>query len=683
MTNIGTAANQPVNSIAVQTDGKILVGGEFTTWNGTTVNRIVRLNSDGTRDTSFTTNTGTAANNNIYSIAVQSDGKILIGGAFTTWNGTTVNRIVRLNSDGTRDTSFTTNTGTGANSNILSIAVQSDGKILIGGAFTTFNGVTVNRIVRLNSDGTADASFADNTGNGANGQIYSIAVQSNGKILIGGTFTTFNSATVNRIVRLDSDGNADATFSNIGTAANNYIYSIAVQSDGKILIGGTFTDWDGVTVNRIVRLDSDGTRDTSFSTNTGTAANNYIYSIAVQSDGKIVIGGNFTAFSGVGHNRIIRLNSDGSPPPLNSFASGPVSSIAIQSDGKILVGGEFKDWNGVEVNRIVRLNSDGTVDTAFSANIGTAANDYIYSIAVQSDGKILIGGWFTEWNGAPLNRIVRLNSDGTDDTTFSTNIGTAANSFIQSIAVQSDGKILIGGFFSSWNGVSHSRIVRLNSNGTRDTTFSTNIGTAANDQIFSVAVQSDGKIVIGGWFPSWNGTTVQRIVRLNSDGTRDTAFTVNTGTGFSDNVQSVAIQTDGKIVIVGQFGFFNGVTANFIVRLNSDGTRDTTFTTNTGTGANNYIYSIAFQSNGKILVGGAFTTFNGVTVNRILRLNSDGTRDAAFTTNIGNNIISEGGILSIAIQTDNKILVGGSFRSFRALDQCSRNFVRIGGEDAS
>jgi hypothetical protein len=128
------------------------VGGFFTTWNGATVNYIVRLNANGTRDTAFTTNTGTAANNLVYAIAAQPDGKILVGGDLTTFNGTTVNRIVRLNANGTRDTAFTTNTGAGANGVIYAIAVQSEGGILVGGFFTGYNEINRSNIFRIGSE---------------------------------------------------------------------------------------------------------------------------------------------------------------------------------------------------------------------------------------------------------------------------------------------------------------------------------------------------------------------------------------------------------------------------------------------------------------------------------------------------------------------------------------------------
>ena len=141
-----------VNSTAIKSDGKIVIVGNFNIFNGVTVNRIVRLNSDGTRDTDFTTNTGTGFNGDPQSIAIQSDGKIVIGGTFATFNGTTVNRIVRLNSDGTRDTDFTTNTGIGFNNTVRPVVIQSNGKIIVGGDFTGLNKINRTNLARIGGE---------------------------------------------------------------------------------------------------------------------------------------------------------------------------------------------------------------------------------------------------------------------------------------------------------------------------------------------------------------------------------------------------------------------------------------------------------------------------------------------------------------------------------------------------
>ena len=687
MASIGTGANSTVRATTVQTDGKIIVGGDFTTWNGATVGRIVRLNADGTLDTAFMASIGTGAGGGVQPVAVQTDGKILVGGGFTTWNGTTVGRIVRLNADGTRDTAFSTNTGTGSARFILTVVVQADGKILVGTGFSstgTWNGTTLGNMFRLNANGTHDTAFFANAGTGSDGAVEAIAVQADGKIVLGGGMN-WNGAFVYRFLRLNADGTRDTAFStNVGRGAEGGgTRAITVQTDGKILVGGTWQWWDNVDFyDRFLRLNADGTRDTAFTNNRGSVGVLSVAAIKLRADGKILVGGNG------GAPNLVRFNADWTldtafAGPASMAANAIVYAVAAQADGRILIGGSFTTWNGVTVNRIVRINADGTRDTAFTTSVGTGVNGPVYSVAAQADGRILVGGNFTTWNGAFVNRIVRINANGTLDTAFMANAGTGASGGVQSVAAQADGRILVGGNFTTWNGTTVNRILRLNADGTLDTAFTTNTnttGTAANNIVYAIATQTDGKIIVGGAFSKWDGDNTGRIVRLNADGTRDTAFMTNAGTGANTDVYSVAAQADGRILVGGNFTTWNGTTVNRILRLNADGTRDTAFTTNTGTAANGIVYAVVVQADGRILVGGSFTTWNGVTVNRIVRLNADGTRDTAFTTNTGTGV-NGAYVWAVAAQADGRILVGGSFTGFNNIN---RSYIaRIGGDAAA
>jgi len=286
-----------------------LIGKSVILFNGTSRNHIARLNTDGSLDSSFNP-AGTGANTNVNSVVIQTDGKILIGGDINFYNGTTRNGIARLNSDGSLDTNFNT-TGEGAigvlfeSRNIYSIASQSDGKILIGGNFNTYNRASRKRMARLNMDGTLDNSF--NPGTGANDFVYSIAVQLDGKILIGGKFTTYNGIARNCIARLNRDGSLDPTF-NVGTGATGRygtVQSIKIQTDGKILIGGSFNSYNGIPRNCIARLNTDGSLDNSF--NSGTGANFTVLSIESQSDAQILLGGQFTRYNNLSTYGICRI----------------------------------------------------------------------------------------------------------------------------------------------------------------------------------------------------------------------------------------------------------------------------------------------------------------------------------------------------------------------------------------
>jgi len=612
--NIGTGFNSTVYSIVVQSDGKIIVGGQFTSYQGVTNNRIIRLNSDGDIDTSF--NIGTGFNNIVYSIVVQSDGKIIVGGQFTSYQGVTNNRIIRLNNDGDIDTSF--NIGTGFNNIVYSIVVQSDGKIIVGGQFQSYQGVTNNRIIRLNSDGDIDTSF--NTGTGANNIVRYILLKSDFGILIGGDFSSFNSVAKPRLAKLNFDGSLDTLF-NIGAGPNNVVYYIGIENSNKIIIGGNFTSYNGVSKNRIARLNIDASLDESFMV--GTGLDNILYSLIIQEDNNIILLGNFNNYKGSFMNRLARLNNDGSLDESFNIGSGAnnlISSLAVQSDGKILIGGNFSTYKDISRNRLARINSDGSLDESF--NIGSGANDGVYSIAIQNDGKIIIGGLFTSYASTSINRIARLNSNGSIDASF--NIGTGFNNGVYQIVVQSNGRILVGGQFTSYQGLTNNRIIRLNSNGSIDTSF--DIGTGASNSINAIAIQSDNKILIAGDFTNYAGNNRSRIARLNSNGSIDTSFDI--GTGFTTSVKSIVIQKDNKIIVTGQFQSYRGITYNRIIRLNSNGTIDTSF--DVGLGFDASINSSFIQQDQKIIVGGEFVNYNNNDVNRLSRLNIDGSIDISF-----------------------------------------------------
>lgn len=391
----------------------------------------------------------------------------------------------------------------------------------------------------------------------------------------------------------------------------------------------------GILASSVANSIAGGVLDSAFNTNVGNNGSPLTQSISVASDGKIVVGGGFTQWNGSATGCLIRLNSDGTMDTsfltaIGTGGDGNVLASAIQpSDNQIVLGGWFRTWNGATAGGIVRITSAGATDSTFRTNTNASGTDAdVYTVAVQTDGKIIAGGIFNTWNGlSTLGNIVRLNSDGTRDTAFSTNAGTAAAGFsISHIALQSDGKILVGGTFTTWNGVSVGNIVRLNSNGTRDTTFTTNNGTGANDAVERIAIQTDGKILVCGWFTTWNGTTVNRIVRLNSDGTRDTTFTTNTGTGANATVETIAVQSTGKIVVGGWFTSWNGNAVGRYIRLNSDGTLDAPFTTSIGTGPeagpnpNVRVEATVTESTGTLLACGNFTTWNGTSVGRLVRL---------------------------------------------------------------
>ncbi|MFN4122539.1 MAG: PKD domain-containing protein [Flavobacteriales bacterium] len=654
--SFGEGFNGAIHNIVVEPDGKYIVAGDFTIYNGQSRNRIIRLNADGSIDNTF--NPGSGFNSSVFALALQSDGKIVAGGSFTSYNGTARNRIARLNSNGTIDTDF--NPGTGFNSTVNAIAIQADQKILVGGQFATFNGGARAFIARLESNGTLDNSIDFGTGFSASANIRTIAIQSDNKILIGGAFTTYNSTTSNRIVRIEANGTIDGAF-NIGTGAQNTVEDIKILQDGKIYLAGSFTNYNGIGRNRIVRIEANGAIDNTF--NPGSGFSTTVNSIAIQADGKIVAGGGFTSFNGVNASRIARILPSGALDTEFNIGTGFNSTINIirfQADGKIMTGGNQTNYNSNSMAYLGRLNADGTRD--FSFNSGSGFNGPVQTIKVASDSRIWVGGTFTRYFNDNTNNIVRLNTDGSRDATFNA-AGTGFNNNVFAIEELNDGITLIGGQFSTYNGATHNRIVALNQNGTINT--SINFGSGFNGVVRAIVKQPDGKILIGGSFNTYSGNTINRIVRLNTDGSIDAGF--NIGTGFSGTVRCIALQSDGKIIVGGEFTSYDGNTArNRIVRLNTDGTLDNGF--QVGTAFSNSVTKIVIDNNDRIYAVGEFITFNSVNRNRIVRLNNDGSLDGNFNPGTGfNNSTND-----IALQQDGKVIVGGLFTSYGGQ---TRNFI--------
>ena len=600
-------------------DGKMIFGG------------LVRSFSDGRVDTSFNTGIGVTGLFGVYSTSLQTDGKIIICGDFTAFNGINRNRVVRLNSNGSLDNSF--NVGSGANNDIYTSALQGDGKVLLGGRFTAINNVNANRLVRLNADGSKDVNFL--IGSGASDSISCISVQSDGKILVAGNFTNFSGVTKNFIVRLNNNGSIDNGF-DCGTLIPSYVKSMVVQPDGKILVSGQYY---------LKRLMQNGSLDASFLNVTTAGCGGNINKIVLFSDGRIMIGGSFCNYGNTATNGTVRLFSNGSVD--NSFQVmkhyffwvGP--GLAVQNNGKILIqgGGYHPDYNLSFGTRLFRANDNGTIDRTFNNTNG--ADDLVSSIKFQPNGKIIISGGFTSYNNVEYNRIARIKTDGSLDSSFTSNPG--ANSLITATAIQPDGKIVIGGTFTTYNGIPRKSIARLNVDGSLDNSFQVGQGFTGVYTVYDLSLQSDGKILVCGGFSAYNGTTIHSIARINTNGTLDNTFTSYMSSS-SPLISKILQLPDGKIIVLGSFNYYQNSYQHGIVRLNSDGSNDTSFASpfvNLPTIGGSIGRCMSLQNDGKVIVGGK------------IRLNTNGTIDSSFVSSFS------GSLLTTAIQPDGKILIGG------------------------
>lgn len=683
-----------VLTTAIQTDGKIVLGGKFTTYNGKSQNYIIRFNIDGTQDTTF--DIGVGFNNYVNTILIQYDGKILVGGNFTNYKGNNVGYAIRLNVDGSLDTNF----GTIFNGEVFTFA-RNGGQTLVGGKFKNqsrgYSGAekNINYLARIGYNGYLDTNFKPFSGYSTSDLIVKSIAFSGGKIYVGGKY---ESETYGYLSRLNNDGTDDITFYVDRRLLNGAVLALITTSTGKLIIGGEFSN--GILTYNI----QDQKVDTSI-----IVVNGDVKTLTLQKDSKIIIGGSFTTirkYYDYNKNRIFRLLSNGEIDTGfdigTGFNEGSVNSVSLQTNGKIIVGGSFSSYNQMQTQKgITSLNADGSTDLIF--NIPLGFSDLISTIAAQPDGKTIIGGKFTSYKRIIQNRICRLNPDGTIDSTF--NSGTGFNDNVNLIVLQPDGKILVCNNSTSYNGTridSYNSIIRLNSNGSIDTSFKVS---GSFTPIQAIALQTDGKIIIAGDFSSdkdnkrylfrllpngsldstfklvdeFNYPVIRRPARtivvlsngqimvgvdgepfstyynnitlLNSDGSIAKRSFGKTSTY---NVFDIALQKDGKTLVRCEL-LIDSTIKRCLLRCNSDGSIDTSF------GTWKDVSDFLLLPDGKIIIAYGYGSQY-----RLGRVDKDGWLDGTFNSSIINGIpfLANDSVSSISLQSDGSLLVGGAFISY-------------------
>ena len=394
--------NGAIYAMAELPDGRILVGGDFTSIGGQSRLRLARLTTTGAVDATFSA----SVSGTVFAIAIQGDGKIVIGGNFISVNSTTVGHVARLNANGTLDSTF--NPGTGADAPVLAIAIRSS-DIFLGGVFGTFSGQTAGRIVRLGSNGVPNTAFA--TGSGFDGNVYALSADPSGAVLVGGIFSQYNGQPRANLASVFPNGNLDATVNaNFGSGPNGEVFAIARQADNKILLGGNFTQFNGNSRTRLARLTSTGVLE-----GTGTfnaTADSTVFSLAVQTDGKIIACGDFSQINSQPRVGVARLFSNGSVEGLSTFNPGSGGSGAfgalLKRDGSIQVNGSFTEFNGTPRAGLARLKNGpatyslGVVNARLARWLrgGTAPEIQSAEFAYSTDGGT---SWSALGNGVRVN----------------------------------------------------------------------------------------------------------------------------------------------------------------------------------------------------------------------------------------------------------------------------------------
>lgn len=817
--NSGQGIDGDVLAVVVQPDGRILIGGKFATVNGTGRNGIARLNGDGSLDSSFDPGTGVGnpASNEVHSIALLTDGKVLVGGAFTTINGIAREHLARLNANGSIDLSFAP--GSSPNAMVNALAVQTDGKIVVGGEFTYIGGTNRRRIARLNPDGSLDPTFNPDPGI-SSGMIAptpgpgveALALQDDGRILLGGSFGYVNGVQRPGLARLLADGTLDYDFDvrSQSPFGGFSVSAIALQPDGKILAGGAFSSIDGAIRHGVARLNegggatfpgrfefisaqyqinegagvltaivkrtggSSGAATVGYSTTPGTATaaadfamssgtlsfasgetqktfqvsivddslaenqgccSSYVDGIAddfvrwevfsmrlqnpaggaiigSQSSTLVVIEDNDTSFAleagqlSVGEldgRSVVRIGRTGTTSGINTvkvttsggtatagmdyvarsevivFAPGEavkdvlitiLEDEAVEGNETLTVtlseptGGATLISPGIAVLTIVDRPDavvstwPGAVDNSFFP--GWWQDGQFNAIAIGDGGRIFVSGYFYR-TGGDIRHLAWLYPDGSLDESFRAPPALGAGAF----ALQPDNRVVVAALnYSSGN------VFRLNVDGSEDTTFGP--ASFGGGYLGVIVRQNDGRFIVAGNFTNVNGVARQWIARLNGNGSLDPSFDPGLGPGGGFNpgpgIHAVALQDDGKLIVGGDFTTWSGTARTGIARLNANGSLDASFIPSGG----GVINSIAIQNDHKLIIAGYGMTENGSSTGGIIRLELDGSVDATFNPS---SVIGDGAISVMALQHDGKLVV-----SFATLSPFSYQLARLNGD---
>jgi uncharacterized delta-60 repeat protein len=724
--NPGAGANATVRSVAQSPRGglvefldRVVIGGDFTTVDNFVFNHVARLLPDGSLDASF--NPGAGADGNVLAVAVQPDGRVLVGGEFTTMNNTNRVRLARLNGDGKLDLSFDPGID-GVNAAVRAIVIQPDGRVLIGGDFSQVGGAARGFVARLQTNGVLDSNFTATV----NGNVHALALQSDGKILIGGAFSLVSGASRLSLARLNANGTLDTSFE-VGTGFNGPVHAVAVLADGRVLAGGSFSNYNAVNIKNLVRLGATGLLDNSFKS--GTGPDGSVLSIAPAAAGRVVIGGEFLNYNAVPRAGFARLTPNGGLDrgfDIGTGANAPVRAVVAQENTAIIIGGDFTLVNGLPRNRVARIHGDefldlvgveyslsefsvseaggatiritvqrtGGTNRAFNVDYytadgtATAPDDYLSAAGVLSFGAgeltktfdvevfddLLVEGnetvrlFLTNASAlvelGDLSRSTLVILDSARSVYFAASqytvdeAGTnAAITLIRAGSLEGDVTITL----STSN---------LTAAAGYDYAGFTNLITFTNGESLKTVllplISDDGDpeytetLLLRLGAPGTVGASIPSSAVLSIEdndpgpGLPDQRF--DPGAGAGRFVRALALQTDKRLLVGGAFTNFANSNLNFIARLDTNGLVDPSFTP--GTGPNALVSGIGLSADGHIAIGGAFSNFNGQAFNRVVRLTTNGLPDPFFTQPMA----FDSAINGLVSQVDGKILVGGAFK---------------------
>ena len=667
-------ASSSISAMAVQSDGKMVIAGEFSEVNGVTRHGLARLNADGSVDGGFDAGAGLKAGaltGGTSVVRTQNDGRIVVAGIFDRVAGRAQRGVARFLPDGRLDEPFLVNV-TGeppadlwAGFGIYDLIVQPDGKILLAGDFKEINGTARRSLARLNADGTVDADFRPELTGDFRVTVTTMARQPDGRILILGGFRQVNGQPAFEMARLEANGQIDPSFTSPLSGEFSYgsSGSISVNKDGDILLATSLPQ-------AVLRLHPNGTPNDAFKVEISGPLGDLMPTALWLDDGRALVWGSLTSVGGLPVAGLARVQGNGSPDATFNArlqTVGGITALTRQPDGRWLLGGNFTRVNGVPRAGIARVEADGALDASFDA--GKALTDFAPGFfAVQKDGRVLVAVTPAPGSATKGPALFRLNANGSHDDTFASPLRPNQQGLlgVRALKLRDDQSILVGGDFAAFR-LSFQNLARLTPTGSLDKSFDTFTG--ANGPVTALAEDPDGTVVICGEFTAVNDVPRQGLARLKSDGTVDPGF----NPGVSDSspnlrLNDLRVLADRRMILGGRFDQVAGQPRRSVARLLTDGVADPDFVPGSGPAFYVAPFFVAASVSvicplpaGDFLVGGTFRYYDGLPRIALARLTAEGKLDQTLNAGLFTTVLSGQYVQRCVVQPDGGVVAGGFF----------------------
>ena len=648
----GSGPNAFVRTVAVQADGQILVGGTFTNISGSLRPYIARLGTNGVVDAGFVTQLSAEATR----VQPLLDGRILISGSFSNANGVACPGLARLQADGTLDSSFVPPSGLSASGSVACLA-GSNGLVWVTGTFTNLGGLPRNRLARLLPDGTVDPAFQSPFA--ATNTVALVALQADGKPFISGTFSNLAGALVTNLVRLNVDGTVDASFVARLAPGERVIRGLLMPDGGLVAAVAGYADYGiAITTPHLVRFNSDGSLDPAFNVtfeSPGFLWNSTVYALALQPDGRILVSGTFLRVNGVSRGKIARLAQDGTLDFCFDVAMGGEWSplaVAPGLDGSVVVGGSFSGLQGRSHPYLLRLLppagcAQGIVEMAVpTMQFREDALRAIIPVVRHGGADLEQSVAFTTHDGsahagtdyAATSGIVRFargeRSQFISIPIYSDGVPDGPETFEVQLTQANDGAAL---------GVLTNVAVTLTDSpvgtaGAPDTNFVVQL----DGPVQMVLGLTNGGAVIAGTFTNVNGQFCPNLAALRADGTLEGSFLHSQP--LDGQLMSVALDAAGRLLVAGYFQHVDGIWRPALARFGSDGILDNSFGPFDAVPTNAYggvtVQAVTALADGSIVCAATLPAANYDTYDVLLKLSAAGFIDAAFTNQVPAEVVA-------------------------------------------